>query len=286
MRDPHVSVVIPFYSGTAQLRRALNSVRLQTYADYEVIVVSDDSPDDLTWVPREFPGTTLVVLPSNRGPGVARNTGIDAATGTFVAFLDSDDWWYPHKLATQIPLMESADAFWGHHPYDIVAEDGTAIRRIENYGLFGEVGQQTLRSFRVQTSCMVFRRALFAELGYAFGEMRIGEDGHLYQQVARRYQLHRTPHALSAFLSHGANAGFSPAVQLWSRWRTAQTLDAAQFEDLAPLDRFAYRWAHVAATTLGLDWDSPPRTDRHTFTASVAYAPAWLAFQWPRREGS
>ncbi|HEY2030287.1 MAG TPA: glycosyltransferase family 2 protein [Myxococcales bacterium] len=95
-----VSVVIPCYGGET-LPRALASVAAQTRAPLEVIVVDDASP-----VPLAAEGARLIRLEHNQGPANARNAGWDAARGTYVAFLDSDDAWHPQKLALQTAVME------------------------------------------------------------------------------------------------------------------------------------------------------------------------------------
>lgn len=285
MANMQVSVIIPFFRGVETLARAVTSVRLQTYDNIEIIVVSDDSPDDLSGFVTEFPEVRIVNLPQNCGPGVARNYGISHARGDFVAFLDSDDWWYPNKLAVQVTLMAESNAMWGHHPYDIVTNDGNWLRRVSNEHLYGDVQQETMRSFRVQTSCIVVRRDALASKECRFSEERIGEDGSLYRALARRYPIHRTPYALSAFVSHGNNAGFSPSIQLWSRWRAANALTTTQRREMALLDRIAYRWVIVVAPALGIASAEQPPTHHRRLLIGAAYLPAWLIFRRPVRTG-
>jgi glycosyltransferase involved in cell wall biosynthesis len=98
---PFFSVVIPVYNRTEQFARCLKSVAAQTYRDFEVIVVDDASTEDIGAILTKcrFPVQRLT-LSVNRGPGAARNAGIKAAAGEYVAFLDSDDTWFPWTLAT------------------------------------------------------------------------------------------------------------------------------------------------------------------------------------------
>ena len=98
-----ISVVIPAYNSSRTLLEALESVRGQTYPAYEVIVVDDGSePDEAKAVEEAARGCTVIRLPTNRGPSVARNRGVARATGEWVAFLDSDDLWLPRKLELQV----------------------------------------------------------------------------------------------------------------------------------------------------------------------------------------
>jgi GT2 family glycosyltransferase len=92
------SIVIPTYNRLSLLQRTLASVRKQSNADFEVIIIDDGSTDGTReWLASngEFP---RVIKQSNRGPGAARNVGARAAQGDYVAFLDSDDLWFPWTL--------------------------------------------------------------------------------------------------------------------------------------------------------------------------------------------
>ncbi len=100
-------MIIPAYNRANVLPRAIKSVLNQTFTDYEIIVVDDASTDDTGAVARNSDGPLRVICHElNRGPAAARNTGIRAARGAYVAFLDSDDEWLPGKLARQIGLLE------------------------------------------------------------------------------------------------------------------------------------------------------------------------------------
>lgn len=105
--EPLVSVVIPAYNRAHLIGRAIGSVLAQTYRNFEIVVVNDASTDDLAGALSQIAPPLLrhIVHPSNRGAAAARNTGVAAAVGDYVAFLDSDDLWYPQKLATQIAAM-------------------------------------------------------------------------------------------------------------------------------------------------------------------------------------
>jgi glycosyltransferase involved in cell wall biosynthesis len=96
---PKFSVVIPVYNRASLIGQTLESVFSQTYTDYEVIVVDDGSTDG-TWHALQGYGDRIrAIRQTNAGPGAARNLGIAQAQGEYVAFLDSDDLWYPHTLA-------------------------------------------------------------------------------------------------------------------------------------------------------------------------------------------
>lgn len=107
-----MSVVIPTYNRADRLSRAIDSVLDQTFGNFEIIVVDDDSTDDTADVVRRYDDDQIrfVRHDRNRGGSAARNTGIEAATGDFVAFLDDDDAWRANKLAAQVERYERADS--------------------------------------------------------------------------------------------------------------------------------------------------------------------------------
>src|SRR5689334_24122006 len=115
-QSPTVSVIIPAYNAAAFIGETLDSVFAQTFADFEVIVVNDGSPDTEA-LERElarYPEKLRYIKQENQGAAAARNTGIKAARGEFVAFLDADDTWLPVFLEKQLELLERtpADVVW------------------------------------------------------------------------------------------------------------------------------------------------------------------------------
>jgi glycosyltransferase involved in cell wall biosynthesis len=107
---PSITVVIPAYNRASTLARALASVARQTLAAAEVIVVDDGSSDGTAAVAGacEHPGLRIIRHDSNRGAAAARNTGLRAARGDYIALLDSDDEWTPDKLAMQLAELCAA----------------------------------------------------------------------------------------------------------------------------------------------------------------------------------
>lgn len=106
MASPRVSVVIPTYNRVRLLRRAIDSAFAALEPEDEVIVVDDGSTDDTASLLSEYRGRIRSFTTSRRGPGAARNLGIEEARHPLVAFLDSDDAWMPDKIQLQRALME------------------------------------------------------------------------------------------------------------------------------------------------------------------------------------
>jgi glycosyltransferase involved in cell wall biosynthesis len=105
---PLVSVIIPTYNRADIVCRAIDSVLAQTYRNLEVIVVDDGSKDDTPARLAAYGDRIIVLRQENAGPSIARNRGIARAQGSIIAFLDSDDYWLPEKLARQVEVLEKA----------------------------------------------------------------------------------------------------------------------------------------------------------------------------------
>jgi glycosyltransferase involved in cell wall biosynthesis len=112
MSKPSISVVIPAFNRATTIRRAIESVQAQHFADFEIIVVDDASTDDTreAVLGLDEPRMRLVVRSVNGGASAARNSGIRAAKADLIAFLDSDDAWKPDKLRRQFEAMSSPGA--------------------------------------------------------------------------------------------------------------------------------------------------------------------------------
>lgn len=106
---PLFSVIIPTFNRSAFLRLTLESVWRQTFSDYEVIVVDDGSTDDTASWLHEIASKIKSILQENAGPGAARNNGAQHARGEYLAFLDSDDLWFPWTLETVAELIAKHD---------------------------------------------------------------------------------------------------------------------------------------------------------------------------------
>jgi len=100
-----ISVVIPAFNAGRFIKRTIDSILAQTYRDYEIIVVDDGSADNTAEVVKSYGPKVRYIYQENAGDGPARNTGIRAAKGEWIAFLDHDDEWLPEKLELQMELV-------------------------------------------------------------------------------------------------------------------------------------------------------------------------------------
>lgn len=102
-----VSVIIPTYNCDRYIAQAIDSVLGQTYRDYEIIVIDDGSTDNTPQVLQPYSNRIRYIRQQNYGVSVARNRGIESAKGELVAFLDSDDFFLPDKLAAQVAVFDT-----------------------------------------------------------------------------------------------------------------------------------------------------------------------------------
>ncbi|MDW8322990.1 MAG: glycosyltransferase [Burkholderiales bacterium] len=107
MRKPLVSVVIPAYNAAWCVGKAIDSVLAQDFRDFELIVVDDGSTDQTPEILAVYGEAIRVIRKPNGGLSSARNAGIAAARGEYIAFLDADDWWLPAKLSKQLAYMQA-----------------------------------------------------------------------------------------------------------------------------------------------------------------------------------
>lgn len=119
-----VSVIMPAYNAAAYIEEAIRSVMEQTYTNWQLLVLDDGSVDDTCAIvhrlAQEDGRIRLVRNEANMGVAKTRNRGLDMCDEGYVAFLDSDDWWHPEKLATQMHLAEQTDADLVYTSYAII----------------------------------------------------------------------------------------------------------------------------------------------------------------------
>ncbi|WP_149725512.1 glycosyltransferase family 2 protein [Campylobacter concisus] len=146
-----VTIIMPSYDSEKFIIESIESVLAQTYSNWELIIVDDCSPDDSNKIITKYVDSDgrikLIKLQKNSGPAVARNTAIEAASGRYIAFLDSDDVWLPNKLETQINFMHDNDLAFTYSSYRLVGEDN------EHLGVF--ITKDKISYFDMLKTCSV-----------------------------------------------------------------------------------------------------------------------------------
>lgn len=168
---PLVSIVIPLYNAENYIEETLLSIVNQTYSNYEVIVVdnasTDSSLDIVNKISEKLNNITVISCSSNSGgPAKPRNLGIEAANGNYVAFLDSDDVWYPDKLEKQVDIMTKSTCDFVGSRMTAVDDAGNVITSKLSilYNLFGaKVKHCTLSNLMIRnnviTSSVLVRKS-------------------------------------------------------------------------------------------------------------------------------
>jgi cellulose synthase/poly-beta-1,6-N-acetylglucosamine synthase-like glycosyltransferase len=178
---PTFSVIIPTFNRVALLKRMLESVWAQRFTDFEVIVVDDGSTDGTAEFVRGLGGRVQLVTQTNLGPGAGRNNGARHARGEYLAFLDSDDLWFPWTLECFAKLIKQHSnpavvgarlvEFSGEEELAAVREAGAKADAFEDYFASHASG------YYVGAGMLVVRREEFIRVG-AFTERRINCEDH------------------------------------------------------------------------------------------------------------
>lgn len=188
--QPDVTFVIAAYNAELTLDRAIASAIAQRDVTVEVIVVDDKSRDMTLDVARSYPQDVVrvVALPANRGPGGARNAGLELARGRWIAVLDSDDAVYDGRIRAMIDRAEKADAEIAVDNVQVVREDGVAEAAMFPADYLRQVGELSLADFiagnlvfesRFNLGYLkpIFQRRFLNENGLRYDEgLMIGED--------------------------------------------------------------------------------------------------------------
>lgn len=186
-----VSVIIPAYQRREMLRECLGSVRKQSIAPSEIIVIDDGSKPELRGIVSETTPSALYLYQENKGVSAARNAGIREARGSLLAFLDSDDLWYPEKLERQVE-------FFKNHPDALICQ--TEEIWIRNGGRINQMKKHKKQSgwiFRaslplciVSPSAVMIKRELFDKVGTFDESFPVCEDYELWLRIASRWPIY------------------------------------------------------------------------------------------------
>lgn len=172
-----VSVIIPVYNGEKYLGETIESVLNQTYHNIEIIIVDDCSTDNSRKIVeaylKKYKNITYYLQPQNAGAAVARNKGLELAKGRYIAFLDSDDLWYPQKIEKQIDVMKSKNLAFCYTAYEMINEDGVLIK--EKVKIVEEAKyKHLLKRTVISTPTVVLDRNLIGDLKMPL--RRTGQD--------------------------------------------------------------------------------------------------------------
>jgi glycosyltransferase involved in cell wall biosynthesis len=216
MTVPLVSVILPAYNRLKYLRSAVASVFAQTLSNWELIIADDGSNGDtraylssLASLPR----VKLIWLSHVGNPSAVRNAALRAATGRYVAFLDSDDLWKPAKLQRQIEVLgTSGNCRWiytGYVQIDDAGETKTSPAAKPWIPYRGAVAGQLLRlEASVATAAVLVERGLLAQVGGFDEELVLFEHYDLWLKLAHCSEVELIDEPLTCLRIHGQH--YSP----------------------------------------------------------------------------
>lgn len=190
MRPTKVSVVISTYNRVGTIKAAIDSVLAQTFPASEIIIVDSCSTDKTHEILESYGSKIITISTKRLGISNARNVGVLAAKGDYIAFLDSDDMFLPRKLEFQLEAMDSF--FMSFTAFSRVGEDGLALADVEKQNLpIGMVYPDLLfiRSNCIHTSTVVVDRRVFDIVGLFNTSMNICEDLDLWRRIGRKFPV-------------------------------------------------------------------------------------------------
>jgi len=215
-----VSVIIPTFNRAQKIARAVASVLYQTFADYEILVIDDGSEDTTSKALAPFlPHIQCITHSKNLGVSAARNTGIRASDSPLIAFLDSDDYWLPDKLATQV-------SFFSEHPEAVACQtEERWIRRgvrvnpmKKHFKPSGEIFEPCLKLCVVSPSAAVVKRSLLEEVGVFDEDFPVCEDYDLWLRISWKYPIWLIPEPL-VIKEGGSPDQLSRSIEGMDRYR-------------------------------------------------------------------
>lgn len=183
-----VSVIIPSYNRARTLGRALDSVFAQTHKNLEVIVVDDGSTDGTDGLVKNY--DVIYHKTKNRGVSAARNAGFSLSRGEWIALLDSDDEWLPHKIETQLEFARKNPGLSLVHGEEIWVRNGRRVNPMKKHQKSGGwIFEKCLPLCLISPSAAFIKRHLWHEMGGFDEEFIVCEDYDLWLKVTSLYEV-------------------------------------------------------------------------------------------------
>ncbi len=186
-----ISVIIPTFNRKDTLKRAIQSVVMQSYTPYEIIVIDDGSDDGTKeWLKDNYPNVKYIYQ-MNSGVSSARNKGIKSARGDWIALLDSDDEWLPSKLKDQANEIELNPAAKFLHTNEIWIRNGVRVNQMKKHKKYGGyIFEKCLDMCRISPSSVLIQKDIFDEIGMFDETLKVCEDYDLWLRFASKYPVH------------------------------------------------------------------------------------------------
>ena len=192
MTMPKISVIIPTHNRAWSIRRAIESVLSQSFEDFELLIVDDGSTDQTQDILKTFKDFRIQVIKLKKGQGVskARNEGIAQAQGEWLAFLDSDDEWLPHKLKAQWDYVSLRPKIKVVHGEEVWIRRGVRVNPKKKHTKpKGWIFQRCLPLCAISPSTVMIHRTVLQKVGAFDPEMIVCEDYDLWLRITPFYEV-------------------------------------------------------------------------------------------------
>jgi glycosyltransferase involved in cell wall biosynthesis len=188
---PQISVVIPTYNRATLLIKALKSVQDQTLQPKEVIIVDDGSSDDTFKHLSSFHSTLNIVVlhQENSGVSSARNKGIQNASGTYIAFLDSDDTWHAHKLEQQMQFHQQHPEILCSYTDELWIRNEKILPQKSHQKKEHPTFLNSLQQCKIGASTFMAHQKLFEKVGYFDPVLRVCEDYDFWLRILLNHSI-------------------------------------------------------------------------------------------------
>ena len=201
---------MPAYNAMDFLPQTVSSVLAQTYSDFELIIVNDGSSDDIeAWTQSLLDPRVRLISKENNGPASARNTGLNSAAGTYIAFMDADDIWMPTKLAKQVAMLdEDSEIGLVYTWIALIDRAGARQGKLRKNSAQGEVWVDLLTHNVVECgSVALVRRDCFEAVGLFDERPEISgsEDWDMWLRIAARYRFGLIEEPLVHYRCHASS---------------------------------------------------------------------------------
>ncbi|MDP6211590.1 MAG: glycosyltransferase [SAR324 cluster bacterium] len=237
---PQVTVILPSWNRADWLKKSIDSVLEQTFRDFELIVVDDASTDSTQEILTSYSGKIRsITFAKNLGVSAARNTAVKNCDSEWIAFLDSDDFWHPHKLQKQIAQTVIRAECPIHFTDEIWIRNGVRVNpKKKHQKLEGWIFKPSLELCLMSPSTVLLRRELFDVHGLFDETLPICEDYDLWLRLTAQHQVALLNEKLMT--RHGGHADqLSRSDWGIDRYRVQSIIKILKTEKLRPEDRSA-----------------------------------------------
>lgn len=185
---PKVSIIVNCYNGQQYLKEALDSIYNQTEKNWEIIFFDNASTDKSASIALTYDNRLKYIKNDSTIPlGAARQQAVLYATGEWIAFLDTDDIWYPHKLSTQLLELENHDYLFCYAGIREVTSQGKIIREVKPLHSSGQLLESQLNQFEINMVTPMFHRDVIDKLGINFDPIiTASEEYNLFVRLAAK----------------------------------------------------------------------------------------------------